>query len=74
MTIKEALNIGKNKLIENNIEEASLVSRMLLSSVTDLRKEELIINSEKELDDDELSRFLNRNRKNIKWISYSISN
>lgn len=74
MTIKEVLNQGKKNLIKNNIEEASLITRMLLSSIIDVKKEELIIKFNEEIKDEKVLEFFNRNRKSIKRVSYSIFN
>lgn len=74
MTVNELLNKGKMILIENNVEEASLICRMLLSNVLEIRKEDLIIISEKKVKSKKEKDFLNRNRKNKKWIPDSIYN
>lgn len=51
MKIKEALSKGIEKLKINNIEEASLKARMLLSHILKQNKEYLLIHSEKEIDE-----------------------
>lgn len=74
MTIKEALIQGKKILTEKNIEDASLISRMLLSSVLNIKKEELIIKSEEQIESRIEEEFLKRNRKDRRWIPNSIFN
>lgn len=60
MTIKETLNQGKKILTENNIDEASLISRMLLSHVLKCKKEELLIKQDNELKERQAQVFLDR--------------
>ncbi len=74
MNIKEIVIKGKEILNQNNIEEADLISKMLLSSILGCRREELIVNSKKEVEKEIQEKFLKRNRKNCKWISCSIFN
>lgn len=74
MTIKEALMQGKKFLTEKDIEDASLISRMLLSSMLNLKKEELIIKSEEQIQSRIEEEFLKRNRKDRRRIPNSIFN
>lgn len=64
MNIKEIVIKGKEILNQNNIEEADLISKMLLSSILGCRREELIVNSKKEVEKEIQEKFLKRNRKN----------
>ena len=52
MTIQELRKLGKDKLIENNIEEADIKTDLLLQYVLDKNKVELIINSKDEVKKD----------------------
>lgn len=58
MTIQNALDQGKKILIQNNIEEASLISRVLLFHVLKCKKEELIIRQYEELEERQIVEFL----------------
>ena len=64
MLIKESLSEGIKILNKNNIEEANLISKLFLASLLNLKKEDLIIYSEKELGKDVQKKFFDRNRKN----------
>ena len=64
MNIKEIVIKGKEILNQNNIEEAYIISKMLLSSILGCRREELIVNSKKEVEKEIQEKFLKRNRKN----------
>ncbi|MCI9365350.1 MAG: peptide chain release factor N(5)-glutamine methyltransferase [Clostridia bacterium] len=57
MTIKQVLLKGKEKLKENDVEDESLISRLLLSKILGIRKEELIINLESEVDKEKEKQF-----------------
>lgn len=75
MTIQEALNQGKKILTENNIDEASLISRMLLSHILNCKKEELIIKQE-EMQETQAKEFLDGIKKisqgyPIQYITHS---
>lgn len=63
MTIKEILNNGIKVLNEKHIDEASFLARMLLCDVLNIRKEELIIELEDELEEGYEQEFLERNSK-----------
>ena len=58
MKIQEVLFKGKKILIENNVEEASLVSRMLLSHILNCSKEELLLKYEEEIKEENQREFL----------------
>ena len=49
MKIQEALNIGKENLNKNNIEDASLITRILLASILMCDREKLVVEYDKEL-------------------------
>jgi len=57
MTIKELLSKGKEILKENKIEDESIISRMLLSNILNCKKEDLIINLNKEISKEEEKEF-----------------
>ncbi len=59
MKVAEALFIGRNKLKEKNIEEASLQVKMLLANILACRKEELLIKEDDELSEDNQHKFFN---------------
>lgn len=63
MKIKEILNKGIKILNENGIEEASLIAKMFLAHICKCKKEELIINSEKEIDEKEFFEGIERLKK-----------
>ena len=65
MTIQQVLNKGKKILTENNIEEASLISRMLLSYMLKCKKEDLLIKQDEEISEKQVLEFIN----NIEKIS-----
>lgn len=53
MKVKEILKEGKTKLIENQIEEASLIARVLLQFVLKCGRSELILKQEQEIEKQE---------------------
>ena len=57
MTIKQVLLKRNEKLKENDVEDESLISRLLLSKILGIRKEELIINLESEVDKEKEKQF-----------------
>ena len=57
MTIQEALIHGKNILTSNHIDEASLISRMLLSYMLKCKKEELIIRENEEIKEEKAKEY-----------------
>lgn len=65
MTIQQALNQGKKILTENHIEDASLISRVLISYVLGCKKEELIIRQYEEIEEGQAEEFF----KDIERIS-----
>lgn len=60
MIIKEILNNGIKVLNEKHIDEASFLTRMLLCNVLNIRKEELIVKLEDELEEIDILNFLKR--------------
>lgn len=58
MTIKEILNQSIGKLKEAEVEEASLVSKILLADILEIKKEELIIKSEEEISEEKQEKYL----------------
>lgn len=57
MTIKQILSKGKEILRENDVEDESLISRMLLAKILGIRKEDLIINLENEIEKSKEEKF-----------------
>lgn len=57
MKVQEILNKGKNILSSNHIDEASLISRMLLSYVLKCKKEELIIKEDEEIKEEKAKEY-----------------
>lgn len=57
MKIKELIIYGKNLLEKNNIEDSSIVSKMLAEFILGMDKTALIVNSEKEITEDEKIRY-----------------
>lgn len=57
MQIKQLLNEGKRKLIENNIEDACIQTRTLMQFILDKEQVYLIANGEKELDNEQEEAF-----------------
>lgn len=74
MTIQETLNKARKILKENKIEDAGIITKILLSHILLCKKEELIINNNKEIEETKEKEFFERNRQNIKWLSYTIHN
>lgn len=72
MKIREALNKGIKKLKINNIEEASLKSRMLLAYLLNQNKEYLLIHSEEEINEKDFFVGIDNLIKNIP-IQYIIN-
>ena len=65
MNIKQALIDAVEKLKQNNIQEPIIKSRILLANMLNMRKEDLIINEDKELQENEIREF----RHNIDKLS-----
>lgn len=58
MKIKEVIELGKQVLIRNNIDDASLVARELLEHVLEQNKQYLVIHSDDELKEEYHSKFV----------------
>lgn len=58
MKIKEVIELGKQVLIRNNIDDASLVARELLAHVLGQNKQYLVIHSDDELEEEYRSKFV----------------
>jgi len=57
MKIKELIVYGKNLLEKNNIEDSSIISKMLAEFILDMDKTGLIVNGEKEIKEEEKTRY-----------------
>lgn len=71
MKIKDVLNKGIKILKENNIEDASLTARLLLADILGIKKEELVIKMDKEIEE---TSFLQGIEKISKRLPSSIHN
>lgn len=71
MKIKDVLNKGIKILKENNIKEEGLIARLLLADILGCRKEELIINMDKEIEE---KKFIEGIEKISRRLSSSIYN
>lgn len=60
MNIKEVLKNGIEKLNENNIEDASLKAKMLLSEILEMKKEYLLIHEEEIMDVPDINTFFEK--------------
>lgn len=58
MKIKEVIELGKQVLIRNNVDDASLVARELLAHVLGQNKQYLVIYSDDELEEEYRSKFV----------------
>lgn len=58
MKIKEVIELGKQVLVRNNIDDASLVARELLAHVLGQNKQYLVIHSDDELKEEYRSKFV----------------
>ena len=58
MKIKEVLKKGKEKLIENKIEDANIISRVLLQYVLKLDRNQLIINQFNEIKEEQITQYI----------------
>ena len=72
MKIKDVLNKGIKILKENNVADASLTARLLLSDILGCRKEDLVINQDKEVEEE--TKFLEGIEKISRRLSSSIYN
>ncbi len=72
MKVKEALVTSIKLLNEKNIDEARLNSKLLLGHILNLRKEELIINQDKEISIEDENKFFENVQKMLDRLSYSI--
>ena len=57
MEVKELINYGREVLIENNIEDYSIISKMLAKHILKMTNVEIIINEEKEISEEEKNRY-----------------
>ena len=64
MKIKEILVKARNELKEKHIEDDGLIAKILLAHILSCRKEELIINSDKEIEIQIQEKYFKRYRKN----------
>lgn len=60
MNLREVLKQGIEKLKENNIEDASLKAKMLLSEILEMKKEYLIVHEEEILDEPDINTFFEK--------------
>ena len=58
MKIEEVLKKGKEKLIENKIEDANIISRVLLQYVLKLDRNQLIINQFNEIKEEQITQYI----------------
>lgn len=58
MKIKEVIELGRQVLIRNNIDDASLIARELLAHVLEQNKQYLVIHSDDELEEEYRSKFV----------------
>lgn len=58
MNIQKLRKEGRDRLVENNIEDAQIKNDILMQYVFNLSKIELVINSDKEIDHSEVNKFL----------------
>lgn len=71
MKLQDVLNKGIKILKENNIKEEGLIARLLLAHILGCRKEELIINMDKEIEE---KKFIEGIEKISRRLSSSIYN
>ena len=57
MKVKELINYGREVLSENNIEDYSIISKMLAKHILNMTNVEIIINEEKEISEEEKNRY-----------------
>lgn len=57
MKIKELINYGKNMLNKNNIDDSAIISRMLAEYILGLDRNKIIINEDKEVEENERERY-----------------
>lgn len=57
MKLKDLLNYAKTYLIENEIEDAGIISRLIIEHVFSIEKEKIILFYEKELDDISIKKY-----------------
>ena len=74
MTIKEILKKGKQILNNKEIEESGLKTKILLAHILNIKKEDLIIQEEKEVGENQEREFFERDRKTWQKISIAIYN
>ena len=72
MVVKEILNLGEMQLKDKNVPEANLNAKVLLASVLECRKEELIIKFDEEIEADKQNEYFSRNRQNESRLSIAI--
>ena len=58
MKIEEMLKKGREKLIENKIADANIVSRVLLQYVLEIDRNQLIINQFNELEEEQIKQYI----------------
>ena len=57
MKVKELINYGREVLIENNIEDYSIISKMLAKHILKMTNVEIMINEEKEISEEEKNKY-----------------
>lgn len=68
MKIQELMEKGKQKLIENQIEEANIIARVLLQFVLALNRTELLMNQEQKVEEEKRQEYENAIQKIIQGI------
>lgn len=57
MKIKELINYGKKMLIENEIQDGSIIAKMLAEYILQIDRNQIIINEEKQISEEEKTRY-----------------
>ena len=66
--VSEVLKDGKEKLIENKVEDASIIARVLLQYVLKLNREELILKHDDEIEKNDVEKYFSSIEKIIDGV------
>ncbi len=57
MKIKELINYGKKLLVENEIQDSTIIAKTLAEYILKMDRMQIVINEEKEIDEREKTRY-----------------
>ena len=72
MNLKEILKYGKEELIKNNIEDASIIAKELAEYIFKITRAQMIANNDMEFSKDQTDNYINSIKKYLQEFQYNI--